>query len=71
MNEEQRKKETIGNECDNLRLDEYKNKMVKAINNFDPETGHINCDNVLCELLRELGFGEIVDIWEKQDKLYS
>jgi hypothetical protein len=52
-------------------LDEYKEKMRQAIDNTNEESGHIACDEILCELLCELGFDEIVEIYETQDKWYS
>lgn len=52
-------------------LDEYKEKMTQAIDNCDEEGGHVACDEILCELLCELGFDEIVEIYETQDKWYS
>ena len=52
-------------------LDAYKRKMMDALDDGDEEIGHIECDGVLCDLLNELGFGEIVEIYERQEKWYA
>lgn len=52
-------------------LEKYKQKMTDALDDHDEECGHRSCDYVLCELLRELGYDEIVSIYEKQHKWYS
>lgn len=48
------------------RLKKYTEKMSQAINNFDYEAGHGGCDDVLCELLTELGYKDVVDIYLTQ-----
>lgn len=58
------------NKYDKLK-NEYKDKMLKAINNYDIEVGHCDCDDVLVALLLELGFDEIVEIYKTQDKWYA
>jgi hypothetical protein len=58
------------NKYDKLK-NEYKDKMLKAINNHDIEVGHYDCDDVLVSLLLELGFDEIVEIYKTQDKWYA
>lgn len=35
------------------------------------EDGHIHADNLMCYLLRQLGYGDGVDIFEDADKWYS
>jgi hypothetical protein len=37
----------------------------------DTEIAHKFADRALCDLLRELGFGEVVDEYNKIDKWYS
>lgn len=37
----------------------------------DPESAHVNADKVLCDLLRALGYGDVVDEWEKVEKWYA
>ena len=37
----------------------------------DPEGGHVDADNVLCELLSNLGYGDVVEEFEKIYKWYA
>lgn len=37
----------------------------------DPEIQHYEADEVLCELLEVLGYGDVVAEWEKVDKWYA
>lgn len=39
--------------------------------NDDPELGHVYMDQCMCELLREIGYSEGIDIFDKQDKWYA
>ena len=59
------------NKTNQKLLDKYKQKMSEAIDNDDKEVGHVMCDGVLCDLLDELGFGEVVEIYDKQCKWYA
>ena len=52
-------------------LEEYKVKMLDAIDDDDKELGHLCCDYVLCDLLEEIGFGEVVEIYNRQSKWYA
>ncbi len=52
-------------------LEKYKKAMTEAIDQGDVEVGHGNCDDVLCELVRELGFGDVVEIYNTQNKWYA
>lgn len=38
---------------------------------FDTEMAHIHADNVLCALLRNLGYNDIVNAYERINKWYS
>lgn len=40
-------------------------------NNRDKEGAHIEADEVLCDLLIELGYQDVVDAWLKVDKWYA
>lgn len=51
-------------------LEKYKQKMKEAINNGDTLWGHVECDKVLCEFIVEIGYKEIVDIYDEQEKYY-
>lgn len=37
----------------------------------DIEVAHCNADGVLCELLKSLGYDDVVAEWEKIDKWYA
>lgn len=52
-------------------LEKYKKAMTEAIDQGDVEVGHGNCDDVLCELVRELGFEDVVEIYNTQNKWYA
>ena len=38
---------------------------------YDPEGGHEKADSLLCEALRDLGYGEGVEIFETLEKWYT
>ena len=48
-------------------------KEMKAVAKFPPdvEAGHSSGDELLCKVLRELGYGEGVEIFENMDKWYA
>jgi hypothetical protein len=56
-----------------LRLKEIENELllIDSNNSDDPETDHIDADDLLCEALTLLGQKEIVDIFMKIGKWYS
>lgn len=51
----------------------YMDRLKAAQNNpeFTHEDAHIEADNVLCDLLKELGYKPIVEEYDKVSKLYS
>ena len=46
-------------------------KMNECLNNGDTEVAHINADAVLCDVLTQLGYKELVDLYEKVKKWYA
>lgn len=46
-------------------------QILKECQGDDPETGHIEADKVLCDLLISLGYQEVVNEWENVRKWYS
>ncbi len=44
----------------------YKGKL-----SWDEEAAHQDADNILCNILKSLGYGEIVDIYEAIPKWYA
>lgn len=49
----------------------FTNEMRRIERNNNTELAHIFADELMCKLLRELGYGEGIDIFEKMDKWYS
>lgn len=45
--------------------------LKEAQDNGDTEGAHSIADGVLCDLLRALGYGDVIDEWEKVDKWYA
>lgn len=43
----------------------------QKISDADTEQAHIEADSVLCWLLEKLGYGDVVDEYEKIHKWYS
>lgn len=49
-----------------------KDTMAETLRNrIDPEMSHIRSDELVCELLEKLGYGEAVKIFEEMEKWYS
>lgn len=59
------------NESTNELVEKVKTKLIDITGHYDTEMVHIVADEALCELLRGLGYNEIVDIFEKIDKWYA
>lgn len=55
------------------KVDNYFSAMEKMrkLTNHDPETSHMEADQILCEFLTALGYGELVKIYEELDKWYA
>ena len=50
---------------------EFSEKMQTIAEVRDPEEGHSKMDDLMCELLKSLGYGEGVEIFEDVEKWYS
>ena len=46
-------------------------KLKDEQKNDDIEMAHVRADDVLCDLLRSLGYGDVVEEYEKVEKWYS
>ena len=46
-------------------------KMKECVNNSDIELSHLDADNILCDVLTQLGYKELVDLYEKVNKWYA
>lgn len=51
--------------------DKYIERLKKIDDDYDIEENHINADNILMELLKELGFDKLVKKYDKITKYYS
>jgi hypothetical protein len=52
--------------------DEFKSRMRWIYRvPVDVESAHVAADNLLCELLRSLGYGDGVTVFEESPKWYS
>lgn len=51
----------------------FANEMKNIYEQYhdDPEFSHMYMDDCMTELLRELGYGDGIDIFCKQDKWYT
>ena len=54
-----------------MTKEEFKERMQAIADKRDTEGGHIEADDLMCELLKDLGYGEGVDIFEKMNKWYA
>lgn len=47
-------------------------EQMKALRDeWDIEKAHGKADDILCEALKQLGYNELVELYEKVDKWYS
>lgn len=49
----------------------YVERMAQLRRVYDPEVTHEAADKLLCELLRELGYAPVVEVFEALDKYYG
>ena len=54
-----------------MTLEEFKIKMQEIADNCGTEDGHIDADSLMCDLLKELGYSEGVEIFENMNKWYA
>ena len=46
-------------------------QMKECAKNSDYETAHVDADDILCDVLKQLGAKELVDEFEKVNKWYA
>jgi hypothetical protein len=51
--------------------EKYLQKMKDVAKNHDAEVAHCDADDLLCELLKDLGYEEIIEAFESVDKWYA
>ena len=54
-------------------ITKYKITRIEDIDGYDVlgEAGHVEADDLMCELLKSLGYGEGVEVLEDMDKWYG
>jgi hypothetical protein len=50
---------------------EFANKMREFASDADIESGHEYADALMCSILRQLGYGDGVDVFVNMDKWYA
>lgn len=50
---------------------EFLERMHEHVKDTDYEVAHSRADDLLCDLLKELGFKEVVDVYDKVGKWYA
>jgi len=53
------------------QLTKWKQQMEEIAANNDTEVTHSRADDLLCAILREIGAGEVADIFDAMDKWYA
>lgn len=54
------------------KLKKYMRRLIwQRDKNGDTEDAHSNADDILCEILVELGYGALVEVYKKVPKWYS
>ena len=51
--------------------DKYLNKMLKLLPMGDKESAHSQADDLLVDIIREIGLNDIADAYEEVGKWYS
>lgn len=54
-----------------MDIKKYEDAMREQINNVDPEVAHALADDILCDVLTELGYKKLVDLFHEVDRWYS
>lgn len=56
---------------DSKKLYRYKKRLIKLQHNSDTEIAHCSADQILCNILEELGYSDIVEEYNKIEKWYA
>lgn len=54
-----------------MDIKKYEDAMREQIKNNDCEVAHHIADDILCDVLIELGYEKLVDLFYKVDKWYA
>lgn len=66
------KKTLAENNINESSIKDYTERMRELANNDDDiEARHVEMDDLMCEILKEMGFNELVDIFNETEKWYA
>lgn len=51
--------------------EQFKTEMEQIERSGDTEGGHVDADELMCRVLRELGYGDGVEVFERMDRWYA
>jgi len=54
-----------------MKTTEFLDRMSEIAKNGDQEAAHADADDLMCELLESLGYGDGVDVFRAMDKWYA
>ncbi len=54
-----------------MSREEAISQLMKAEKHWDTEEAHGLADEVLCNFLTDLGYGDVVDAWQRVPKWYA
>lgn len=54
-----------------ISFDEFEAKMADIFKNEDTETAHMNADELMCEVLKMVGYSKGVKVFTENEKWYS
>lgn len=65
--------ELAENNINESSIKDYTERMRELADNNDDdiEMRHVEMDNLMCEILKEMGFNELVDIFNETEKWYA
>lgn len=67
------KKTLAENNINESSIKDYTERMRKLADNNDDdiEARHVEMDDLMCEILKEMGFNELVEIFNETEKWYA
>lgn len=65
------KKTLEKNNINESSIKDYTERMRELSNSDDIEGRHYEMDDLMCEILKEMGFDELVDIFNETEKWYA
>ena len=56
---------------EDFQREEYKARMRECVENGDIEAAHIDADDILCEVLTDLGYEDLIALYHDVRKWYA